>query len=116
MLGGYCPLILLVTILFQSSCWRVSTKQKYHLSEEERRLSPGLFSKTIHQRYGLNQASIRLPNKSRGKYWSYPPITDKPESKYLKTFHFSGMKRNSELLTVLYSLPEDMRKMLRNGR
>ena len=82
MLGGYCPLILLVTILFQSSCWRVSTKQKYHLLEEESRLSPGLFSKSVHQRYGLNQASIRLPNKSRGKYWSYPKIIDKSESKF----------------------------------
>ena len=76
MLGGYCPLILLATILFQSSCWRVSTKQKYHLLEEEGRLSPGLLSKTVHQRYGFNQASIRLPNKSRGKYWSYPQKTN----------------------------------------
>ena len=27
-----------------------------------------------------------------------------------------GLKRNSELLSLLYSLPTDMKKMLRNGK
>ena len=131
---GFCPLILLMTILFQSSCWRVSNKQKYN-PEEDRNLPQDLLSKNGHQRY---HTSIRLQNKQRGKYWFYPQNIGRPGFKFHvpsrillyqikidnlfyniilgKTFISLGMKRNSELLTVLYSLPEDMSKMLRNGR
>ena len=120
--------------IISNSCWRVSNKQKYN-PEEDRNLPQDLLSKNGHQRY---HTSIRLQNKQRGKYWFYPQDIGRPGFKFHvpsrillyqikidnlfyniilgKTFISLGMKRNSELLTVLYSLPEDMIKMLRNGR